>query len=168
MSFEPLVSAPLQIQIHAAAAVISVALGPLPLYRKRCDRLHKITGYIWVVAMFTVAVTAFMIHSFAVIGPFSPLHGFAILTFWSLWRGVTLARRGDIHAHQATFRSLYWFGLMIAGLANFLPDRRINQAVFGGEDTLGWIVIAAGAVVLVAVARAGRNRGVDDARIVTS
>ncbi|MCF2871978.1 DUF2306 domain-containing protein [Octadecabacter sp. G9-8] len=158
MSFEPFLTAPLHIQIHVAAAVISVALGPLPLYRQRRDRLHKISGYIWVIAMFTVALTAFMIHSFAVLGPFSPLHGFALLTFWSLWRGVTLARRGHIHAHQATFRSLYWFGLMIAGLANFMPDRRTNEAVFAGQDHLGWWVIGAGAMVLILVARAGRAK----------
>ena len=158
MSLQPLLSAPFIIQIHAAAAVVAVVVGPLPLYRKRRDRLHKVVGYIWVAAMFCVATTAFFIHSFAVIGPFSPLHGFAVLTFWSLWRGVTLARQGNIHAHQATFRSLYWFGLMIAGLANFLPERRINEAVFGGQDHLGWIAIALGAVVLIGVSRGGQNR----------
>jgi len=107
MSLEPLLSAPITIQIHVVAAVASVVLGPLPLYRTRRDQFHKVVGYAWVVAMFTVATTAFFIHSFAVIGPFSPLHGFALLTFWSLWRGVTLARQGNIHAHKATFRSLF-------------------------------------------------------------
>jgi uncharacterized membrane protein len=120
--------------------------------------LHKASGYVWVVAMLTMAITAFYIHSFAVIGPFSPLHGFALLTFWSLWRGVTFARQGNIERHRATFRSLYWFGLMIAGFANFLPDRRINQAVFGGQDQLGWIVIALGGAALAYVARSGRAR----------
>ena len=33
------------------------------------------------------------------------------------------------------------FGLIPAGLANFSPDRRTNEAVFGGSDSLGWIVI---------------------------
>lgn len=155
MSLDPFLVAPLHIQIHAVAAVIAVLVGPVPLYRKRRDRLHKVSGYIWVVAMFTVAVSAFFIHSFAVIGPFSPLHGFAFLTFWSLYTGMRHIFAGRQHAHQMTFRSLYWFGLMAAGLANFLPDRRINEALFAGNDALGWIVIAVG---VVAVIGAGRRR----------
>jgi uncharacterized membrane protein len=146
----------MHIQIHAAAATVAVLLGPLPIYRKRRDRLHKVAGYIWVTAMLAVAVTAFFIHSFAVIGPFSPLHGFALLTLWSLWRGIDAARRGDIVVHEATLRSLYWFGLLIAGLANFLPDRRINQMFFDGQDQLGWIVIALGGAALVGLALKGR------------
>ncbi|MBU2993872.1 DUF2306 domain-containing protein [Octadecabacter sp. 1_MG-2023] len=157
MSLDPLLSAPLHIQIHAAAALIAVAVGPLPLYRKKRDRLHKITGYIWVAAMFTVAASAFFIHSFAVIGPFSPLHGFALLTFWSLFTGMRHIFAGRVRAHRATFRALYWFGLMGAGVANFLPDRLINEAVFGGSDNLGWIVIGLATVLLIWIARGGRG-----------
>ncbi|MGJ8610362.1 MAG: DUF2306 domain-containing protein [Octadecabacter sp.] len=157
MSLDPLFAAPLYIQFHAGAAMIAIALGPVALYRQRRDTLHKTVGYVWVLAMLTVAVSAFFIHSFAMIGPFSPLHGLAILTLWSLYKGVQHARAGRISAHRATFRSLYWYGLMIAGLANFLPDRRINQAVFGGEDSLGWIVIGLGACALIWLARRGRN-----------
>lgn len=152
MSLDPFLSAPTYIQVHAACAMIAVTLGPVALYRKRRDMTHKVTGYIWVMAMFSVAVSSFWIHSFAVIGPFSPLHGLALLTLWSLWTGVNHARHKRITAHKATFRSLYWFGLLIAGLANFLPDRRINQAVFGGNDDLGWIVIGLGAAVLIGIA----------------
>jgi len=149
MSLDPFLNAPATIQIHAAAAAIAVVLGPVPLYRKKRDMLHKVTGYIWVIAMLTVAGSAFFIHSFAVIGPFSPLHGFALLTFWSLWRAITTVRRGDILAHEITLRSLYWFGLWAAGLANFLPGRMSNEALFGGADHLGWIVIGLGGLVIV-------------------
>jgi len=157
MSLDPFLSAPLYIQFHAGAALLAIALGPVAIYRQRRDRIHKVVGYVWVTAMFTVAASAFFIHSFAVIGPFSPLHGLALLTLWSLYMGVTHARAGRIRAHKATFRSLYWYGLMIAGLANFLPDRRINQTVFGGNDGLGWIVIGLGAFALVWLALRGRN-----------
>ena len=157
MSFDPFLSAPVQIQIHAAAALIAVRLGPVPLYRKRRDRLHKVTGYIWVVAMFTVALSAVFIHSFAVIGPFNPLHGFAILTVWSLFTGMRHIFASRVCGHQMTFRSLYWFGLMAAGLANFLPDRLTNEALFAGNDNLGWIAIAIGVAVVIGVARSGQT-----------
>lgn len=150
MSLQPILDAPIQVQIHAGAALMALVLGPVALYRQRRDRTHKTVGYIWVIAMFTVALSAFFIHSFAVMGPFSPLHGFAILTFWSLWQGLYHARAGRIEAHQAALRGLYWYGLLIAGLANFLPDRRINQVVFGGNDDLGWIVIGLGIGLIIA------------------
>lgn len=148
MSLDPFLAAPLHIQFHAGAALLAIGLGPVALYRRRRDRTHKIVGYVWVLAMLTVATTAFFIHSFAVIGPFSPLHGFALLTYWSLWRAIAFVRAGRIRAHEMTLRGLYWSGLMIAGLANFLPDRRVNEAVFGGQDHWGYVVIAAGAIAL--------------------
>lgn len=157
MSLDPIFAAPLHIQIHAAAATVAVLLGPLPLYRKRRDMLHKVTGYIWVTAMLAVAVSAFFIHTFAVIGPFSPLHGFALLTLWSLWTGVAAARSGNFRHHRLAFRNLYWFGLIIAGSANLLPGRMVNEAVFGGRDQLGWIAIALAAAVITGAVWAGRG-----------
>ena len=164
MSLAPFLDAPVQIQIHAACALTAVLIGPVALYRRRRDCIHKYVGYVWVVAMFTVAVSAFFIHSFAVIGPFSPLHGFALLTFWSLWSGMRHIFAGRIRAHEATFRSLYWFGLMLAGLANFLPDRLVNQALFGGADRFGWIAIAFGGAGIAFVAIRGRRRTANSPR----
>ncbi|SMX32949.1 hypothetical protein OCA8868_00852 [Octadecabacter ascidiaceicola] len=157
MSLDPILSAPVYLQIHVASALVAVTLGPVPMYRRRRDMVHKVLGYVWVVAMASVALSSFWIHSFAVIGPFSPLHGLALLTLWSLWRGISSARMGDIKTHLATFRALYWYGLLIAGLANFLPDRRINEIAFGGQDQLGWVVISLGAAALLARALRGRN-----------
>lgn len=148
---DPMLTAPLQIQIHASAALTAIATGPVALFGRKRGQLHKAFGYVWMAAMLIVATTSFLIHSFAVIGPFSPLHGFALLTFWSLWTGLRHARAGRIRQHRATFRGLYWFGLLVAGLANFLPGRRINQLVFGGQDELGWIVVGLGGVALGAL-----------------
>jgi len=103
MSLEPFITAPIHIQLHAAAATLAVVIGP----------------------------------------------GFALLTFWSLWRAITSVKRGDIRTHELTLRSLYWFGLIAAGLANFLPDRRTNEAIFGGQDHLGFIVIGIGVAAII-------------------
>jgi hypothetical protein len=54
-------------------------------------------------------------------------------------------------------RGLYWFGLILAGWAIFLPDRRTREAVSGGNDNLGWIVIGVAAVALILVVRAERS-----------
>ena len=99
--------------------------------------------------------------AFAVIGPFSPLHGLALFTLWSLYEGIRRAQAGEIAIHRRVFRSLYWFGVMIAGLFNFLPGRTINRALLPESPELGYALIALGlAVAAVAVIRpyAGRLR----------
>ena len=45
MSFDPLLTAPFQIQLHVGFAVIAIVLGPIALFRTRRDRIHRITGY---------------------------------------------------------------------------------------------------------------------------
>jgi uncharacterized membrane protein len=101
------------------------------------------------------ATTVLTLGAFSIPSRFSPirfgmLHGFAVLTLWSLWVGGGHAIRRDIPAHEAVFRSLYSNGLLIAGVFNFLPGRTINRIVFGASSEQGWIVIAT-AIVWVAV-----------------
>ncbi len=147
---EPFASAPPHIQLHAFSATIAVVIGPFALFAKRRGTRHKVLGYIWVIAMLTVATTAFFIHSFAVIGPYSPIHGFAILTYWSIWTAMRAVFAGRIMVHQQAMRSLYFNGLVIAGVANFLPGRMTNRAFFGQTPELGYLVIAIGVLLLVA------------------
>ncbi|MFT5743932.1 MAG: putative membrane protein [Paracoccaceae bacterium] len=128
---------------------MSIALGPVVLYRTRRDRLHKIAGYIWISATLTVATTSRFISHFAVIGPFSPIHGFALLTYWSVYTGIPHIFAKRIAAHRAVLRSLYWNGLLIAGLANFLPGRTMNTVFFEGLGALGWGAIAVGGETLI-------------------
>lgn len=150
VSFQPYLDAPTTIQFHAACAVISVVTGPVAIYRKRRDMLHKVFGYIWVLAMASVAVSAFGIHTFALVGPFSPLHLFAILTIWSLQHGMRAIFRGDVITHKRTFRGLYWNGLMIAAVFNFLPGRTTAASFFGPDSELGLYVVLLGGSFLIA------------------
>ena len=99
--------------------------------------------------MTVLALSSFAIHSFAVIGPFSPLHGLALLTLWSLWEAIRHARAGRIAAHQRVLRNLYWFGVMVAGVFNFLPGRAINRTMLPDTPELGYGVIALGVALAV-------------------
>lgn len=155
--FEPYFDAPTHIQIHAAAATIALGIGPFALFSRRRGRVHKTLGYVWVVAMLIVATSAFFIHSFAVIGPFSPIHGFAILAYWSIWTAMRAIYQGRIEVHEQTMRGLYFNGLILAGLANFLPGRITNRTFFPQTPEYGYIVIAFG-VVLVLFYWERRNR----------
>lgn len=150
MTLSPLMDAPIHIQIHVIAAILSVALGPFVILRHRRDRLHKIGGYIWCMAMFTVAASSFWIREYALIGPLSPIHLLSVLTLWSLWEGLRHAIARRIDAHRIVFRNLYWYGLLVAGTFNFLPGRRMNEVVFGQFEDLGvWFIAAVGVFVVV-------------------
>jgi len=149
MSLLPLLQASPVIQLHVGAALLAIVIGPIALYRLRRDRLHKVLGYVWVLAMGVVATSSFWIHSFAVIGPFSPIHGFALFTYWSLYTGMRHVFAGRIALHRLAMRSLYWHGLWIAGLFNFLPGRVTNRIFFGANPELGYLVLALGLGAIV-------------------
>ena len=141
MTFDPFLTASTQIQLHIIAGLLAVGLGPLAIYRSRRDRLHKVVGYTWVSAMFVLAFGSLFIPSFASPIHFGLLHGLALFALWSLWQGLRDAIRGDYAAHQATFRSLYWNGLIIAGAFNFLPGRTINLAFFPETPESGYVLM---------------------------
>jgi len=159
MTLTPLMSAPVVIQIHVLAALLSIVLGPVVLYRPRRDRMHRRLGHVWVTAMATVALSAMLIPSFASPFHFGILHGFAVLTCVTLVIGVRSAIRRDIAGHEAAFRSLYWNGLLIAGLFTLLPGRRINEMLFGERAQLGYLVIALGAALLIRRVARGLRSG---------
>jgi len=149
MTFAPLLDASLIVQLHMAAALPAVLIGPLVLFRIKRDQWHKRLGYVWVLAMGCLAVFGLFIPSISgLLGHFGALHGFSILTLWSLWRGIRHARAGNIAAHRATFQGLWFGGIGGAGLMQFLPGRTINQMVFGGPSDLGFVVIGLGAISL--------------------
>ena len=84
MTLAPFFDAPIYIQLHASNATLALILGPFVILRTARDRLHKVGGYIWVLAMFVVAVSSFWIKEFGLIGPFSPIHLLSAFTLWSL------------------------------------------------------------------------------------
>jgi uncharacterized membrane protein len=153
VTLTPFLTAAPHIQLHAIAALLALGLGPFALYRTRRNRMHKIIGYIWMTAMLVTALSSFAITEFGMIGPFSPIHLLSVLALWSLWRGVVTIRAGNVAAHRATLRNLYWRGIIIAGLFNFLPTgRMINRIVFPDAPQLGWVVIGAGMAAILAQA----------------
>lgn len=150
MTLDPILSAPLEIQIHVAAALPALALGPIALYRQRRDRLHKTLGYIWVVAMGVVALSAFFIEAVVlpIVGPFGPIHLFSIWALFSLWRAMAAILRRDVARHQAIMRALYWQALGLTGLLTLLPGRIMNEMLFGDAAMMGlWMLLGVLAVV---------------------
>lgn len=137
MSLEPILSAPLAIQIHATAATAAMVLGALIPFRRKGTPTHKLMGRLWAGLMLVVATSALFINEIRLVGPFSPIHLFVVLTYAGIWVGVREIRRGNVIAHQAAMKSLYLGALMLTGAFTLLPGRRMHDVLFGAAS--GWL-----------------------------
>lgn len=131
MSLAPLLNASPAIQVHAFAAAAAFALGLVQLAAPKGTLPHRTVGWIWVVLMAIVAVSAFFIHELRIWGPWSPIHLLAISTLITLPFGVWRARHHDIIGHRSAMIGLFVGGLLIAGLFTFVPGRIMHAVMFG-------------------------------------
>ncbi|MCY4259008.1 MAG: DUF2306 domain-containing protein [Rhodobacteraceae bacterium] len=142
MSLQPFVAAGPVIQLHIAAAVCAIVLGPLALARRSRDRWHKRAGYSWIMAMVVLSSTGLFIHSIRLVGPFSPIHLLSLLTLWQLFLGVRDARAGRIAAHRHRMQSLYALALMLTGAFTLYPERLMSRILFPDMPVTGFVVVA--------------------------
>lgn len=137
MSLDPILSAPIAIQIHAFSATAAMLLGAVVLFRRKGTPLHKLMGRVWGGLMLIVATSALFINEIRLIGPFSPIHLFVVMTYCGLYEGIREIRRGNVLAHQASMKSLYLGALLLTGAFTLLPGRRMHAVLFGAEA--GWV-----------------------------
>lgn len=156
MNLSPLLEASPIIQIHAAAATLAIGIGPLAIFRRRRDRVHKILGYSWVIAMLATALSALLIFDIRMWGPFSPIHLLSFLVFWSLWRAIAKIRAGDVVAHQWYMKNLYVQALGIAGLFTLLPGRIMSDVLFPQIPWIGFSLCAVFLLVACVAVYVGR------------
>src|SRR3981081_318658 len=92
---------------------------------------HRSLGWVWVVLMVAVSVSAFFIHEIRLWGPWSPIHLLAIFTLVTLPLAVWHAHRHAVAAHRNAMISIFLGALVIAGLFTFLPGRIMHAVAFG-------------------------------------
>jgi uncharacterized membrane protein len=80
VTLAPLLNAEPVIQIHAYAAMAALALGIVQLSAPKGTLPHRSLGWIWVILMLIVSITAFFIHEIRMWGPWSPIHLLAVYT----------------------------------------------------------------------------------------
>ena len=131
MSLTPLLSAPIEISIHAFAAMAAFVLGLSQFARRKGDRPHRVLGWAWVGLMSLVAVTSLFVNTTCSFGPFSAIHLLTILTILTLPPAVMAARRHDVTAHRRAMTLLFAGALVIAGGFTFLPGRIMHDVAFG-------------------------------------
>jgi uncharacterized membrane protein len=130
VTLTPLLGAPAIVQWHVAGALAALGLGTAVLFMRKGTRIHRRIGWLWVGAMFAVAITSFWITGIRP-GQFSPIHLLSILTLVTLPFAIWARRVGRIGSHRAAMISLY-VSLIAAGAFTLLPTRLIGRAVFGG------------------------------------
>lgn len=155
MNLTPLLTADPVIQIHAFSAIAALFTGAIILWRKKGTALHKLLGRTWALLMFIVATSSWFINEIQLIGPFSPIHIFALMTYAGLYDGITQIRRGNVDKHRGAMQGLYLGALILAGAFTFLPGRRMYEVLFGGIETahgLGWLgsVLVIGSALAIA------------------
>ncbi|BBK37351.1 membrane protein [Allostella sp. ATCC 35155] len=132
MDLAPLLAEPIATQIHAAAAILAFVLGILQFAAPKGTLPHRTVGWIWVLLMTVVAVTAFFIHGMRMFGPWSPIHLLAILVLVMLPLAVIRARQHRVRTHSRTMTGLFLGALVIAGLFTLVPGRVMHTVLFGG------------------------------------
>jgi uncharacterized membrane protein len=131
MSLAPLLQSSLAIQIHAFAAMAAFVLGVVQLAAPKGTLPHRTIGWIWVILMTVVGITAFFIHDLRVWGIWSPIHLLAIFTLIMLPLAVLHARRHNVDGHRRAMTGIFTGALVIAGIFTFFPGRIMYRVVFG-------------------------------------
>ncbi|WP_322889568.1 MULTISPECIES: DUF2306 domain-containing protein [unclassified Yoonia] len=155
MPLGPILDASAIIQFHLAAALPALLLGPVVIWGRLPQRWHKRLGYGWVASMALLAGSGLFIpsHGLAVIGPLGPIHLLSLMTFWGIGQGVWFARQGRVQAHQQAMRAVWFWALGIAGLFTLAPGRLMNELLLAGGTLAAVIVIGAGIVAVLLLAR---------------
>jgi len=120
------------IPFHALMALGALLIGIFQLILPKGTGRHRIFGWIWVLLMLGVAITAAFIHEIRLWGAFSPIHILIPVVIYGLFTGIRAARRGDVKSHRSTMVSMFWLALVVTGAFTLLPGRAMHTVVFGG------------------------------------
>ena len=138
MNLEPILTAPLAVQLHLVTVVPAFAIGTwLLFFSTKGTPRHRRFGKVYLTLMAATALAALSIRSFSGwsvdVGPLrlGLLHLFVPLTAHGVYGALATIRAGDIAGHRAAMRGLYFGGLIIAGLLAFMPGRVMFRTFFG-------------------------------------
>jgi uncharacterized membrane protein len=134
MTLEPLLTAPLAVQIHVATVLPSAFIGAfLLLWRGKGTPAHRLLGRIWFVLMILTSLSSLFIHELNVWRGFSPIHILSLATIAGCIYAVRAAMRGDIRTHKRTMTQIYVGGILIAGGFTLAPHRIMNHVIVEGS-----------------------------------
>lgn len=118
------------VHIHVAAALTALLVGTVQLIGIKGTGLHRVIGWIWVIAMLTVAVSSLFIRGINH-GSFSWIHLLSGWTLIAVPMALYAIRRGQVARHGSGMVWTFVGGLIIAGAFTFLPGRLMWTVFFG-------------------------------------
>ena len=142
MTLDPILNAPLAVQIHVFTVVPAFVLGAFMFWSRKGTRVHKLLGRVWVALMAVTALASFFIHEIRMVGDFSPIHLLSLLALFSCGYIIWTARMRRFSAHRKAVLALYWGGIGLAGAFTIVPGRIMNQALLGGSQNVWPIILA--------------------------
>ncbi len=149
-------------QIHLASAFAAIVVGAIVLLvRPKGARLHRQLGWLYVLAMLTVNITALLIYR--LFGGFGPFHAMAIVSLVGVLMGTVTARRarrsretrrtdvrpGLVEAHYLWMTWAY-VGLIAAFASETITRYPAFRPVLGGGRLFG-VAVAAATFVIVGI-----------------
>jgi uncharacterized membrane protein len=137
VNLAPQLSASPAIQFHAFAAVPASGLGLVQLTASRGTLPHRTIGWIWVVLMGVMSVSAFFIHAMR-LGNGGLIHLLAIFTLTVLPITVWYAHSHAVRKHRNVMVTLFIDALVIAGALTLLPGRIMHAVVFSPARRVAW------------------------------
>jgi uncharacterized membrane protein len=132
MSLDPLLAAPLIVQVHAFAAMTAFAFGIIQVAGPKGTLPHRAMGYAWVGLMLLVAASSFAIQGMRQWGGFSAIHLLSVMVLVLVPLALLAARRHHVGTHRWAMIALFAGALVIAGGFTLLPGRIMYRALFGG------------------------------------
>ncbi|MBL6852730.1 MAG: DUF2306 domain-containing protein [Alphaproteobacteria bacterium] len=135
MTLEPLLRAPLAVQIHVATVLPAFVIGTYQIFFSRKGApFHRALGYVYLALMSVTAITTLFVHQLTPNSPLwglSPLHLLVPLTLFGVVGALRGAWTHNVAMHRGAMISVYIGGILIAGALTLLPGRIMYHVVFG-------------------------------------
>lgn len=129
IDLSPLLEVSPILQAHIAGALLSFAIGTALLLGVKGRTYHRVLGYTWVVTMSVTAISSFFLTGLNG-DRYSLIHLLSGWTVIVLPMALAAARRRDIAKHRKEMTSMFFGGMLIAGLFSFLPGRLMWHLLF--------------------------------------
>jgi len=121
----------LSVYIHLIAAIWLLLSGIAQIFLSKGTKLHKVTGWTWMIAMLVVAISSFWISGFVDwIYGYGPLHLLSIWVIVCVIVALVSVKRGNIRLHKAYTLGAFLGSIGAAIAALLIPNRLLYDFFF--------------------------------------